>query len=536
MNPTISVCMIVKNEQDMLPRCLRSIVDWVDQIIIVDTGSSDNSVEIAKSFGALVYHHKWEADFSKHQNQSIDYASSDWILQLDADEELEEGSGPIIRKIIKNTGVDAYFVNIISYFNNRTSYSRESKIRIFRNKPWIRFKNVVHKQLYGFKKAAHSKVTIKHYGYDLTPEKMAQKFQRTSSLLRKQIKDEPNNYWHRHNLAVCLASNFRFQEAIEQGLKALDLAKKQKLSNPNVAWTYYIVSASYLKLSQYSKAKEMALEALNLWPNHLDSHFVLVILYHKQRLWQKLGYHIKEFFRISQDIKISPELFAGAVLNTPGEIWRVWIAYGDLLLASQDDTAAHKAFESAISLAPSQSECRQLIARCYQKRSMWEEAISIYEQDTCQKSSPSVLAGLALCYKKLGNKERALFFYKKLLEVDPLSIEGMVNLGDILYEQGRFDEALKYFDRVLDQKPVMVQCALKASRICAQYQKLNRVSSYAELITKALSMNLNVQQTKPETLANIYLIIGHEFDKLGREDLFKSAIETALILHPNLLS
>ncbi|MEJ2052223.1 MAG: glycosyltransferase family 2 protein, partial [Calditrichota bacterium] len=78
--PTISACMMVKNEEEMLPNCLESIKDVVDELIVVDTGSTDKTIEIAESYGAKIYHHPWENDFSKHRNQSISYATGDWFL------------------------------------------------------------------------------------------------------------------------------------------------------------------------------------------------------------------------------------------------------------------------------------------------------------------------------------------------------------------------------------------------------------------------------------------------------------------------
>ena len=84
----ISACMMVKNEEEMLPRCLNSIKHLIDELIVVDTGSTDKTIEIAESFGAKIYHHPWENNFSKHRNQSLGYATGDWILLVDADEEL----------------------------------------------------------------------------------------------------------------------------------------------------------------------------------------------------------------------------------------------------------------------------------------------------------------------------------------------------------------------------------------------------------------------------------------------------------------
>ncbi|MFZ2655904.1 MAG: glycosyltransferase family 2 protein, partial [Victivallales bacterium] len=96
--PTLSVCMIVKNEEAFLGRCLKSVVDHVDEIIIVDTGSTDRTVGIAKSFGARIYYHPWQDDFSLHRNQSISYARGRWIFIIDADEEYRASSKRNLRE------------------------------------------------------------------------------------------------------------------------------------------------------------------------------------------------------------------------------------------------------------------------------------------------------------------------------------------------------------------------------------------------------------------------------------------------------
>ncbi|MGC9064474.1 MAG: glycosyltransferase, partial [bacterium] len=83
--PTITLCMIVKNEEEHLPNALNSVKDVVDEIIIVDTGSTDNTVEIAKSFGAKVYYYEWNDDFASARNEALKHATCDWILSMDAD-------------------------------------------------------------------------------------------------------------------------------------------------------------------------------------------------------------------------------------------------------------------------------------------------------------------------------------------------------------------------------------------------------------------------------------------------------------------
>ena len=84
---------MVKDEEKLLPQCLKSIQDHVDEIIVVDTGSRDNTIAIAESYGARVYHHPWEDHFSKHRNQSLEYAGGSWLFIIDADEELRTTNG-----------------------------------------------------------------------------------------------------------------------------------------------------------------------------------------------------------------------------------------------------------------------------------------------------------------------------------------------------------------------------------------------------------------------------------------------------------
>ena len=84
----LTACMIVRNEEENIRRCLSSIVSLVDEIVVVDTGSTDNTVQIAESFGARVYHHPWQNDFSLHRNQALSYAQGQWVLIVDADEEI----------------------------------------------------------------------------------------------------------------------------------------------------------------------------------------------------------------------------------------------------------------------------------------------------------------------------------------------------------------------------------------------------------------------------------------------------------------
>jgi glycosyltransferase involved in cell wall biosynthesis len=191
---TVSLCMIVKDEEAMLPRCLAAIAEHVDELIVVDTGSSDRTVEIAESFGARVLHHEWDGDFAAARNVSLDAATSDWLMYLDADEVLVEGDGPRLRELLGRTWREGFWLtetNHVGELEDGAAVAHNA-LRLFRNRPEYRFEGRVHEQF------AHrlpsmperlepSPVRIDHYGYLGTVRDSKEKSRRNLELLERQI-------------------------------------------------------------------------------------------------------------------------------------------------------------------------------------------------------------------------------------------------------------------------------------------------------------------------------------------------------------
>jgi len=138
--------MITRNEEAFISGCLRAAKPAVDEIIVVDTGSTDGTIEIARSFGAKVYRSPWRDDFSAPRNESLRKASGDWALVLDADELLEDGGAGLVRKATAEGKHSGFFLPVISRAGENKSIEC-LMVRLFVNRPEIRYRYLIHEQM-----------------------------------------------------------------------------------------------------------------------------------------------------------------------------------------------------------------------------------------------------------------------------------------------------------------------------------------------------------------------------------------------------
>ena len=147
----VSLCLIVKNEAQNVGRCLRSVAGVVSETVVLDTGSSDETVAIAEACGARVHHAPWENDFSRARNTAIDHARCGWILVLDADEELGAGWSDVLRGALGGTDAAGFRV-IVENLLPAADVARVAEapsVRLFRNVPGYRYENAIHEQVRG---------------------------------------------------------------------------------------------------------------------------------------------------------------------------------------------------------------------------------------------------------------------------------------------------------------------------------------------------------------------------------------------------
>lgn len=201
--PRISLCMIAKNEERFLGECLARAKDAVDEIVLVDTGSTDRTIAIAESFGARVLHAPWQDDFSAPRNVGLQAATGDWILVLDADEFLQPGACERIRVAALDAKVLGYHLRFINVYGGGKTLG-VMMVRLFRNLPGIAYQNVIHEQVTPSLQRigqplglvlTSADVEIEHHGYSDAVMTERGKTERNERLFKKQLAAQPDDIY-----------------------------------------------------------------------------------------------------------------------------------------------------------------------------------------------------------------------------------------------------------------------------------------------------------------------------------------------------
>jgi len=284
MKNKVSLCMIVKNEETYLPRCLNSIKDIVDEIIIVDTGSTDKTVDIAKSFGAKVYYFQWNNNFSEARNESLKYATKDWILILDADDELylkdQENFKDLLNRQLDENAI--YYFETLNYYGSTiddNSITINLNPRLYKNNHGTHYEGEIHNQLVHSEnkyKAIYKLIKIHHYGYMNKTIESKNKRNRNITLLNEQIKKDPDNYFAHFNLGTEYAALNDEKTALEHYYKSYE--KFDPYNGYSFLLIFRIVFLNY-KIKDYDTAFKFINIGIEHYPKFTDLYFLKALIF-----------------------------------------------------------------------------------------------------------------------------------------------------------------------------------------------------------------------------------------------------------------
>lgn len=279
---TISVCMIVKDEEDMLPGCLSAVAPYVDELIVVDTGSSDRTREIAQEHGARVFDFTWTGSFSDARNESLRHATSDWVLWLDADEHLVVEDGPRLRELARRTWVEGFQIAETHFIGaGDGSTVTHSPIRLFQRRPDYVWRGTVHEQVAWAMpswlpgRIQHSNVRVDHYGYLASVVEDRSKVERNLELLMAQVAQERTAFTC-FNIGTEHAQVDTWDEARIWFEEALVLARDAGPDWTHESWIPLLVNrlvTARRETGDAAGALELAGDGLGWWPDYTDLEF-----------------------------------------------------------------------------------------------------------------------------------------------------------------------------------------------------------------------------------------------------------------------
>ncbi len=278
MNETISLAMIVKDEEDVLARCLDSIKDYVDEIVIVDTGSKDKSIEIAKSYTKNFYTFKWIDDFAAARNFSFSKCTKDFILWMDADDIILPEDAQKMKNLDlfdKEIVIFDYIYSHDEYGNSESTVPRERLLRRSLDLKWI---NEIHEVIPLSRPYFISDIKTHHYRKSGTSERNLAILER---IVKKDKKNDPRNEYY-------LAKEYYHSNKIESSIKCF----KKYLKNKDGWWenryeAMCYLAKCYLSKNMITEFKKWIFEGLKLEERTAEPYFLMGDYYFNHQEWEK---------------------------------------------------------------------------------------------------------------------------------------------------------------------------------------------------------------------------------------------------------
>lgn len=273
----VTACVLVRDEEEVIDRCIASLIDVVEEIVVVDTGSVDQTIQRVQRYPVRLHHFQWTNDFSQARNFAIQHAKQPFIFMIDADEVLEKESVLIFREFIVKKPVVPATVNIRSIVNEQTSVN-SNITRIFPNNSDYRYRGAVHEQLcfqgVTLESTVFSGVKLVHDGYQKSKIKNKKKIDRNISLLQDQLRLEPESIYLRFQLGQTLYVYQKYDEAIGYFDEAIRLLSKER-SIPKYISTLFLSYGYCLFYNKDFNALDMLLkDAVDFFPDYTDLYFL----------------------------------------------------------------------------------------------------------------------------------------------------------------------------------------------------------------------------------------------------------------------
>lgn len=460
----ISLCMIVKDEEEMLPGCLAAAAKWVDEVIVVDTGSTDRTVEIAREYGAQVVDYPWTGSFSDARNRSVEEATGDWIVYLDADEHMVEDDGKHLRELARKPWVEGFYLVLHNFTGDLEmgSQTTHTSVRMYRNRPEYRWQGIIHEQkMHAFptwlpERFQQTPIRLNHYGYLRQIQVDRSKSDRNLQLLLQQLEQGHNDAFTNFNIGSEYGALNDWHAALPYLERSLEVARTEAgwLEQQFVPPMVSRLICAYMSTGGDAAALQLIDESLGYWPEFTD------LIYHRALIKMRRG---------DLDGALEDARRCVAQGDAPAKYIAVqgrgsFQAQGIIAAVLQQQghfAEARRELEDAYHDAP---QGLPLLMQLTDVR-----LASGDSPDTVANDIASLLGGretgahtsmlLATTFYEHGHAAYADQYYANMLAAQPGSCTALIGRTEIAMAQGRYDDALSIISTVDPLEPLAAWAA-----------------------------------------------------------------------------
>ncbi|MEX1028258.1 MAG: glycosyltransferase [Candidatus Paceibacterota bacterium] len=516
----LSLCMIVRDNESTIKDCLESIYPWVDELIIVDTGSTDRTVEICRQFGATIREFPWCDDFSGARNASLEPARGEWIFWMDSDDVIPPEQGRKLRQLAlgeHREEVYGYVVQVQCPSGGPGQMTVVDHVKLIRNRPELRFEHRIHEQILPAIRAAggtieFTDIHVVHSGSRQDPATRQRKLERDFRILKLDLEERPDHPFVLFNLGMTYEDAGDYEQGEEHLRRCIEVAQRGESQLPK-AWALRV--NCFRAQGKMEKALELATQALQEFPGDKELLFRRGMLYQDagrfdeavedyrrvlnestERVFQSLdpaicGYKARHKMAMALQALGRAEEARGLWKDAVAECWEfssAWLA----LFRSYLSEGRLRDAEGVLAQMPNElNACAQTLATAllHEAKGDIQSAAGVLMADHWQMAESSEdLDEIARILVTAGRAGHAIPVLRKLQTVRPGDAAVLHNLGAALQAVGDSEAAIPYLHDSLSLRIDGVH----TSRVLSHaYRDCGQTLSARDVLTDALELHPN---------------------------------------------
>jgi tetratricopeptide (TPR) repeat protein len=524
--------MIVKNEAKNIGDCLRSVKPAIDEIIVVDTGSTDNTREIAQGVGARVFDFTWCDDFSAARNESIRHATGDYILWLDADDRVDASEVGKIRELKRgfhSKKDKAYYlvVNSQSPVDGETFFQQ---LRIFPNVEGARFEGGIHEQIFHTLpplgvQLVKTDIVIRHTGYH-DASIIVEKSERNLKILLKELEQKPDHLILHYNAARTLSGIGRLAEAIDHIQRITGDETIRQNDKPFYLAAALLLGKYLADVGRYEEAVSVYRDLCADFEDEGVLHFCLGQALFLAKDYPGAQQALEKSFRFPIEVSLFP-------VNLDGLRYYQHYTLGECCHQAGESGRARTFFLKSLDFGRKHGESLAALGLMALQNQNYEDAIHYYQKAVEEGiTTDQIYSNLGLSYRKLGRSAEAETMLLKALEMNPARLEALTNLGHLYHERQAYTQAMDSFTRALALVPNLMDVRFALSDIYFRLYELEKLVQECEALRRELGLPCDMTLDSFEELSVLFEEMGGVLSEKGRNDLSLMAYRTSFLIYP----